>query len=50
MTSVTEFKVTPFDDLIYNDEDASEASRLYPGKTIGFSMYTSGGVCRGLAT
>ena len=40
VTTVTEFKVTPFDDLIYNDEDASEASRLYPGKTIGFSMYT----------
>ena len=28
--TVTEFKVTPFDDLIYNDEDASEASQLYP--------------------
>ena len=39
-TTVTEFRVTPFDDLVYNDEDASEASRLYPGKTIGFSMYT----------
>ncbi len=40
VTTVTEFKVTPFDDLIYNDEDASEMSRLYPGKIIGFSMYT----------
>ena len=39
-TSVTEFRVTPFDDLIYDDEDASGASRLYPGKTIGFSMLT----------
>ena len=40
-TTVTEFKVTPFDDLIYNDEEASEASKLYPGKTIGFSIDTT---------
>ena len=40
-TTVTEFKVTPFDDLIYDDEDASEASRLYPGKTIGFEIRTT---------
>ena len=40
-TTVTEFKVTPFDDLIYNDEDASEASQLYPGKTIGFQITTN---------
>ncbi len=38
--TVTEIMVTPFDDLIYNDEDASEASQLYPGKTIGFSIFT----------
>ena len=39
-TTVTEFMLTPFDDLIYNDEDASEASRLFPGKIIGFTMST----------
>ena len=37
-TSVTEFMLTPFDDLIYNDEEASKASELYPGKVIGFSI------------
>ncbi len=37
-TSVTEFMLTPFDDLIYNDEEASKASDLHPGKVIGFSM------------
>ncbi len=37
-TTVTEFKVTTFDDLIYNDEERSKASELYPGKIIGFSM------------
>ena len=37
-TTITEFMVTPFDDLIYNDEDASEASQLFPGKIIGFSI------------
>ncbi len=37
-TSVTEFMLTPFDDLIYNDEEASKASELHPGKVIGFSM------------
>ena len=40
VTTVTEVKVTPFDDLIYDDEDASEASRFYPGKTIGFEIVT----------
>ena len=39
-TTVTEFKVTPFDDLIYDDEAASKASQLYPGKVIGFAMTT----------
>ncbi len=39
-TSVTEMKVTPFDDLIYDNEAASEASELYPGKVIGFSIHT----------
>ena len=39
-TTVTEFKVTPFDDYIHDDEDASEASPLYPGKVIGFMIYT----------
>ena len=38
--TVTEVMVTPFDDLIYDDEAASVASRLYPGKTIGFSITT----------
>ena len=37
-TTVTEFMVTPFDDLIYNDEEGSKASELYPGKVIGFSI------------
>ena len=39
--TVVEFKVTPFDDLIYDDEDASEVSQLRPGKTIGFAMTTN---------
>ena len=39
-TSVTEMKVTPFDDLIYDDEAASAASELYPGKVIGFTIST----------
>ena len=39
-TTVTEFRVTPFDDLIYDDEAASKASELYPGKIIGFGMIT----------
>ena len=39
-TTVTEFRVTPFDDLIYDDEAASKASQLYPGKIIGFGMST----------
>ena len=41
VTTVTEMKVTPFDDLIYNDEAASAASELYPGKIIGFTIRTS---------
>ncbi len=36
--SVTELRVTPFDDLIYDDEEASVASELYPGKVIGFEI------------
>ena len=40
-TTVTEFMLTPFDDLIYNDEEGSEASQLFPGKIIGFSMSTT---------
>ena len=39
-TSVTELKVTPFDDLVYDDEAASAASELYPGKVIGFNIST----------
>ena len=39
--TVVEFMVTPFDDLIYDDEDASEVSQLHPGKTIGFAMTTN---------
>ena len=53
-TTVTEFKVTPFDDLIYNDEDASEASQLFPGKIIGFTItrrtMTTFGTMTGLGT
>ena len=37
-TTVTEFMLTPFDDLIYNDEEGSKPSQLYLGKVIGFSM------------
>ena len=40
-TTVVEFKVTPFDDLIWDDEDASEVSQLRPGKIIGFAMRTN---------
>ena len=40
VTTVTELKVTPFDDLIYNDEEESRASELYPGKVIGFEIHT----------
>ena len=39
-TSVTEMMVTPFDALVYDDEAASTASELYPGKVIGFSIST----------
>ena len=38
--SVTELRVTPFDDLVYDDEDACMASELYPGKVIGFDIWT----------
>ncbi len=40
VTTVTELKVTPFDDLVYDDEAASKASVLYPGKVIGFTIST----------
>ena len=40
-TTVVEFKVTPFDDLIWDDEDASEVSQLRPGNIIGFTMTTN---------
>ncbi len=40
VTTVTEMKVTPFDDLVYDDEAASAVSELYPGKVIGFSIRT----------
>ncbi len=40
VTTVTELMVTPFDDLVYDDEAASKASILYPGKVIGFSIST----------
>ena len=39
-TSVTELTVTPVDDLLYDDEAASVASQLYPGKVIGFTIST----------
>ena len=31
--------VTPFDHLVHSDEDLSEASELYPGKTMGFELW-----------
>ena len=39
-TTVTEMKLTPFDDLVYDDEAASTASELSPGKIIGFTIST----------
>ncbi|MCY3737429.1 MAG: hypothetical protein OXG13_13560 [Gemmatimonadaceae bacterium] len=39
-TTVTELRLTPFDDLVYDDEAASKASIVYPGKVIGFSIST----------
>lgn len=36
--SVTEFYVTAFDQLIYNDPSASVVSDLYPGKAVHFSI------------
>ena len=38
--SVTELRVTPFDDLVYDDEEASVASELHPGKVIGLDIWT----------
>jgi hypothetical protein len=39
--SITEFYVTPFDFFIWNDQENSEVSLLYPGKTIGFAFQLS---------
>lgn len=36
--AVTEFYVTPYDLLVWDDPDATEVSDLYPGKIIGFAM------------
>ena len=36
--TVTEFYITPFDCLVYNDPAASVVSELYPGKVIGFAI------------
>lgn len=38
-TFVIEMMVTPFDHLVHGDEDLSEASELYPGKTMGFELW-----------
>jgi hypothetical protein len=37
-TSIMEFYVTPFDDLIWNSPDDSRASALFGGKLIGFQI------------
>lgn len=37
-TSVMEFYITPFDDLIWNSPGDSKASKLFSGKTIGFQI------------
>ena len=37
-TTITEFFVTPFDDLIWNSQEASVPSPLFDGKIIGFSI------------
>ena len=36
--SVTEFYVTPFDQLVWNDPSASVVSDLYPGKAVRFVL------------
>ena len=36
---VLEMKVTPFDDLVHDDEGLSFSSELYAGKTIGFDIW-----------
>ena len=36
--TVTEFYVTPFDRMLWNDEENSQASELNPGQIIGFSI------------
>lgn len=38
-TFVIEMMVTPFDDLVASDEGLSQATELYPGKTIGFELW-----------
>ena len=37
-TTITEFFVTPFDDLIWNSQEASVPSPLFDGKIIGFNI------------
>ena len=37
-TTIIEFFVTPFDDLIWNSPDDSVASPLFDGKIIGFQI------------
>lgn len=36
--SVLEFYVTPFDDLIWNNQDDSKVSELFPGKVVGLQL------------
>ena len=36
---VVEFFVTPFDRLIWDNQEQSVVSPLYPGKTIGFTVH-----------
>jgi hypothetical protein len=38
VVSVSEFYVTPMDNLIYNDPEASQASQLFTDKIIGFQI------------
>lgn len=37
-TTISEFYVTPFDNLLWNDAEGSLASPLYPGKVIGLQI------------
>jgi hypothetical protein len=37
--SITEFYVTPFDFLIWNQLEGSRRSELFPGKVIGFQLF-----------